>query len=247
MGAPALASAIGAFGAFAGLWLAGARKRARVLVPFSAGLLLGLVVFGIAPELVVESGWAASLAWTGAGYALLILVDRYIYPVCTSCAHDHDHDACSKELHGFAAPLLTAAALHSFLDGWSIATAQSAAPGLRLAIPLAVAMHKIPEGIALGGMLRVSMRSRTAAFGWSALAEGTTVVGAVAGLMAFPYLGSEWTIAPLGLAAGWLLFLAYHAMHEEAKREGTGPALLAAAAGATAAALLLRGAGALTR
>ena len=88
--------------------------------------------------------------------------NRYVYPVCPMCAHDHDHSACSTELHGFAGPLIVAAALHSFLDGWSIATVQLGVPlGLRVAVPLAIALHKLPEGIALGGILRASLRTRT--------------------------------------------------------------------------------------
>ena len=123
---PALATAVGLAGAALGLWLTGMRRRARVVVPFSAGVLLGVALFGLLPELAVEMGWAPSLALFAAGYVLLIAIDRYVYPVCPVCAHDHDHGACATELHGFAGPLLAAAALHCFLDGWSVATAQNA-------------------------------------------------------------------------------------------------------------------------
>src|SRR5204863_3284272 len=113
-----------------------------------------------------------------AGYGLLFLINRFVYPVCSTCAQDHDHDACGTELHGFAAPLILAAALHSFLDGWSVTTVQLAAPlGLRVAVPVAVALHKAPEGMALGGILRASVRSRVVALGWAALAEGSTLAG----------------------------------------------------------------------
>src|SRR5580658_2808192 len=104
------------------------RRRARVVVPFSAGVLLGVALFGLAPELASELGWARVLALAGGGYGLLLLVDRYVYPVCPTCAHDHDHRGCEAELHGFAAPLIAAAAMHSFLDGWSVATAQLSLP-----------------------------------------------------------------------------------------------------------------------
>ena len=64
-------------------------------------------------------------------------------------------------------PLIAAAAFHSFFDGWSVATIQLTVPlGLRVAVPLAVALHKAPEGVALGGILRASVHSRSAALGW---------------------------------------------------------------------------------
>ena len=233
---------VGLAGALLGVWLTGLPQRARVVVPFSAGVLLGVALFGLVPELATEIGWSISLVLFAAGYGALLLVNRYVYRVCPTCAHDHDHNACSTALHGFAGPLIAAAALHSLLDGWSIATVELTVPlGLRVAVPLAVALHKIPEGVALGGILRASVRSRTAAAGWAALAEGATLLGGALGLVAGPHLGSQWITYPLGIAAGWLFYLGYHAVHEETKRRGMTAAGSAALAGAAGAAVLMRG------
>jgi zinc transporter ZupT len=248
IGAPALATLVGLAGAAVGLWLTDAHRRSRVLVPFSAGVLLGVAAFGLIPELVHEIGWGPALTLALAGYGLLLSINRWVYPVCPTCSHDHDHNSCSTELHGFAAPLIGAAALHSFLDGWSVATVQLAAPlGLRVAVPIAVALHKAPEGIAIGAILRVSVKSRAAALAWSAVAEGTTLLGGVAGLRLGPQAGSAWITYPLGIAAGWICYLGYHAVHEEARRRGLRPALLSALCGVAAAALVQRGAEALLR
>src|SRR5437667_9632824 len=103
---PALATLVGISGAMLGLWLTGMRRRTRVVVPFSAGVLLGVAVFGLVPELATELGWLASGILFGGGYGALLLVNRFVYPVCPMCADDHDHSACSTELHGFAAPLI---------------------------------------------------------------------------------------------------------------------------------------------
>jgi zinc transporter ZupT len=245
---PALATAVGVAGAAVGVWLTGLRRRAQVVIPFSAGVLLGVALFGLLPEMASETGWLASGALFAAGYGLLFTVNRYAYPVCPSCAHDHDHNACATELHGFAGPLIAAAALHSFLDGWSVVAAQSAAPlGLRVAVPLAVALHKLPEGIALGGILSAAVKGRGAAMGWCVLAEGTTLAGGVLGLLMASHLGTGWTMYPLGITAGWLGYLGYHAVHEEWKRRGAAPAFLSALTGVAGAAAIQRGAEALFR
>jgi zinc transporter ZupT len=129
-----------------------------------------------------------------------------------------------------------------------VATTQLAAPlGLRVAVPLAVALHKIPEGIALGGILRASVKSRIGALGWSVAAEGSTLLGGAAGLWMAPRLGSQWTAYPVGITAGWLFYLGYHAVHEEWKRRGAAPAFLSAGAGALCGAFIQRGAEALFR
>jgi zinc transporter ZupT len=244
--APALATAVGLAGAVLGLWLTGLHQRSRIVVPFSAGVLLGVALFGLMPELAVEIGWPVSLLLFASGYGLLLVVNRFVYRVCPTCAHDHDHNACSTELHGFAGPLIAAAAIHSFLDGWSIATVQLTVPlGLRVAVPLAVALHKVPEGIALGGILRAAVGNRTKALAWAALAEGTTLLGGFLGLAMAPSLGTGWITYPLGIAAGWLFYLGYHAVHEEWKRRGPRAAAISAAAGVAGAAALQQGAEAL--
>lgn len=239
----ALATAVALTGAALGLWLTSLRHRARLVVPFSAGVLVGVSVFGLLPELSEEAGWAPSVLLFAVGWSMLFLINRYVYPVCPTCAHDHDHSSCDSELHGFAAPLAAGAALHCFLDGWGIAASQwSAAPGLRIAVPLAVALHKLPEGIALGGILIAAVKRRSVAFGWCALAEGATLLGGAAGLFMAPNLGTRWTIYPLGLTAGWLFFLGCHAVHEEWKRRGARPAFVSAGAGLVGAAVIQRGA-----
>jgi zinc transporter ZupT len=245
---PALAALVGCAGAALGIWLTGLRSRVAAVVPFSAGVLIGVALFGLLPELAEDSSWLLTLALCAGGYGLLLLINRYAYPICPSCAHDHDHSACGTELHGFAAPLIVAAALHSLLDGWSVAVVQHAAPlGLRVAVPIAIALHKVPEGIALGGVMRAAVPSRTVALLWCLLAEGATLAGGALALALAPHLGSMWTIYPLGLTAGWLVYLGYHAVHEEWKRKGAARASVSALAGGAAAALIQRGAEALLR
>ncbi len=241
--APILATVVGVAGAALGLRLTGVHRAARLVVPFTAGVLLGVPLFGLLPELAIELGWAQSLLLFAAGYGVLLLVNHFAYPVCPTCAHDHDHKGCATELHGFAIPLIAAAAMHSFLDGWSVATVQLAVPlGLRVAVPLAVALHKVPEGVALGGILRASVPKRTNAFAWCVLAEGSTLIGGAVGLGMAPYLGTKWIMYPLGVTAGWLFYLGYHAVHEEWKRRGAAPAFVSALGGMVGAAAIQRGA-----
>ncbi len=219
-------------------------------VPFIAGVLLGVALFGLLPELALEAGWGVSLLLFGAGYGLLIAVDRYVYDVCPTCSHSHNHGG---EIHGFAAPLLVAAAVHSFLDGWSVATSQAAGPlGLRVAVPLAVSLHKFPEGIALGGIVCAAMGSATLGLRMRALigcilAEGCTLAGAGLGLKLAPQLGEHWTVYPLGLTAGWIFYLGFHAVHEEWRRRGAAPAFVSALTGLAGAAAIQRGAEAFFR
>jgi zinc transporter ZupT len=207
---PLLATFVGVAGAALGIWLTGLRRHVRLVAPFSALVLVGVALFGLLPELVQEAGWLTSGALFLAGYGLMLLVGRFI---------GRHHDSGASDLPDFAGPLVAAAALHSFLDGWSVAAVQSAATlGLRVAVPLAVTLHKLPEGVALGGILRVSVERRGTAMGWCVLAEGATLAGGALALWMAPHLGTRWTTYPLGLTAGWLFYLGYHAVHEAWKQ-----------------------------
>ena len=70
--APALATAVGIAAASLGLWLTGLRQRARVVIPFSAGVLIGVALFGLLPELASEIGWPISVALFGVALSVVL-------------------------------------------------------------------------------------------------------------------------------------------------------------------------------
>ncbi len=225
-----------------GTWFATTPRASRVLIPFGAGLLVGMAVFGVLPEMTEHVGWPAALAVLFLGFSLLWVINRYVYPVCPSCAHGHDHGTCSIELHGFALPLVAAATLHSFMDGLAvIASRQEGAENLAMGVFLAVAVHKIPEGLAYGTILRAALRSRISALGWCAACQAPTILGGLLESEVASHLGAGWMMYPLALAGGSFLYLGFHAIHTDSKRRGVMPAFGTALTGAAGAALLLQG------
>ena len=225
--------------AAAGIWFGGRRKSSVRFVPLSGGVLLGVSLFWVLPEVAGRLGWAGAAAALVGGAALLLAIDRLVYPVCPTCSHSHDHDACQARLHGFAAPLVLAVGIHSFIDGVGIAVAQEPASGaLGRAVFWGLALHKIPEGLALGIMLRASLRTWLTALGWSLVAQVPMVAGGLIEAWVAPGLSESGIMLLLALAGGSFLFLGAHAVHGEWKREGALPAFLTACAGVAAAAVL---------
>ncbi len=146
--------------------------------------------------------WQGAVLWLAGGFALLAVIDRFVYPVCPACSHSHQHEECATRLHGFATPLLVAAALHSALDGWSAVAGQST--GFGLGLLGGIAIHKIPEGLALGVIARASLGSRASALAWCALAESATLAGAGLESVLAPHMNSQGLHALLALAGGKL-------------------------------------------
>jgi zinc transporter ZupT len=234
---PLLITAVAILSAAAGVWLTSLHSISRRLVPFSGGLLMGVALFWLVPEMAETLGWRGAIAWTMAGVAALALIDRYLYPVCPACSHSHDHDDCVTRLHGFAVPLLMAAAVHSLLDGWIAASAKEVVV-VAPALLLAVGFHKAPEGVALGVITRASVSSRTTALFWCALAESATLAGAGVESMLAPHLDTATLHALLALAAGSFLYLGGHAIHGELRRSGPAPAFWPALTGVAGSSVL---------
>jgi zinc transporter ZupT len=180
--------------------------RGRILVPVSGALLIGVALFGIAPELVRGAGWLATVGLAAAAYVALYLLDAQGHPLCPSESHGES----------FAASLAIATALHAFLDGWGLSVIGTAGTSSTGAVPAAffgaILLHKIPEGLALGAMLRASLPSLAGALALAAAAELMTVAGGLVGLWA---PRAAWVNYPLALALGAFIFLGAHALRGE--------------------------------
>ncbi len=209
---------------FLGVWLGSLPAFARRLASLNGGLLIGIATFWILPEVATNSNWSAALAWLTGGFALLFVIDRYIQPVCATCCHT------------VSTVLLLAAAAHCFLDGWLIQA--SLVPGqgqMSAGIIAGIILHKIPEGLALGVMLRSALKSERQALLASAAFQLVTWLGIVAEGYASPFIAPGLVQGLLALTGGGFLFLGYHAVHRAA------PVFGPAFAGALGAALVGQG------
>ena len=230
---------IATLGAVLGARLASVARLARRMLPFGAGVLIGVALFFLLPELAGFFHWTTAVGWFAAGFLLLGVIDRYVKSICPSCSHTHDHLRCGRPLHGFATPLLLAAAIHSLLDGWAIgAAAHTGSGNLGLALVAAIALHKIPEGIALGMLAQAALDSPVAALAGCAAAESATVAGAVLETSLASQLGAGGVHLLLALAGGAFLYLGYHAVHAEYRQTGAGPAFTPALTGVAGAAAI---------
>ncbi len=127
---------------------------------------------------------------------------------------------------GAIAPLLAATAVHCFLDGWSIrALGNTRTTGLALALGLA--LHKLPEGFALGWILRRAVESAGKAILLAVAVEALTVVAAyiepnvnASGATA---LGPWWTPGVLAVIAGSFLYFGFHVVIPERRKRGVIP------------------------
>ena len=214
-----LAFALAVFGGALGATLARSHRRLCALISLGAGTLLGVTLFAILPECFEALTWWVLLLAFGSGYALFFLITKYVFHVCPACAASHFDQATTHRFAEIAAAMMLALAIHCTVDGLAIAAGHEAhavnAPGgrvLAFSLVLAVCVHKIPEGLALGALLQGAGFSRGTTIFRVAAVESTTLLGGFAGLFLLRNVSEVWLAVLVAHAGGGFLFLAAHAI-----------------------------------
>src|SRR5205809_2677624 len=156
----ALAFSLAVIGGALGVSLGRSHRRLCALISLGAGTLLGVTAFAILPESFQAMSWWLVVLALGSGYGVFWLITRYVYHVCPACAASHFDEATTHRFSEIAGALMIALAVHCTADGIAIAAGHEAevahAPGgraLALSLVVAVCVHKVPEGLALGSLL----------------------------------------------------------------------------------------------
>ncbi len=216
----ALALAIG--GGVLGALLGSSHQRLCALISLGAGTLLGVTVFAIVPESLTALRWWGVMLAMGSGYAVFSVISKYIYHVCPACAASHFDEAAAHHFSEIASVMMLALAIHCMADGVALAAGHEAeashAPGgraLDLSLIVAICVHKVPEGLALGALLLGAGYNRAQTLLRVAAVESTTLLGAVLGWAFLHRISTFWLDATVAHVGGGFLFLAVHALFGE--------------------------------
>jgi len=202
-----LAVAGGTMSAMAGL----SHQRLCALISLAAGTLLGVTVFSILPESWETMNWWELALAFGSGYVVFWFISKYVYHVCPACAASHFDEATTHRFSEIASALVIALAIHSTMDGVALVAGheagghphgQAMAARLDLSLLLAVCVHKVPEGLALGALLMGAGFQRAKTVVWVAAVESTTLLGGVLGVFFLRDISAFWLAAVLAHAGG---------------------------------------------
>ncbi len=205
----------GALGASVGT----SHKRLCALISLGAGTLLGVTVFAILPECWAGLTWWGLLGALASGYLLFAVISKYVYHVCPACAASHFDEATTHRFSEIAAAMMLALAIHCTADGIAIAAGREAQAAnvaggrvLDLSLVMAICVHKVPEGLALGALLLGAGLSRSGVMIRVASVEATTLLGGLLGWLFLQRISAVWLDAVVAHVGGGFLFLAIHAV-----------------------------------
>lgn len=110
------------------------------LVAMAAGIFAGTVVIEIAPDVAKDKGWLFAIAWIAFGFGVWWVLKR----------------ATNYFTHVHSLAIITTLAfwLHSSLEGTATALSFSAGAAVGLAVAFGMALHLLPEFLALLGLMK---------------------------------------------------------------------------------------------
>src|SRR5881227_336650 len=192
------------------------------LISFAAGTLLGVTIFAILPESFGACPWWAVLLALITGYALFFFISKHVHHVCPACAASHFDADATRHFSEIATALIVALAIHSTTDGLVLGI-QGETPAMdvtKWSLFSALCIHKVPEGLALGSLLIGAGLHRTAALGWVAAVESTTLIGGVIAYFFLTNISTFWLGLIMAHVGGGFIYLAIHAVLGEMLKHG---------------------------
>lgn len=185
------------------------RSYLKYFVALGSGFMLATAIHEMLPVAFAQAGDDA-MFWVLVGYLLVHFFEHAIAP------HFHygeeTHPGEFVQAHRSYSVLL-GLIIHTFFDGIAIASSFQVSNWLGWIVFLAVFLHKIPEGFTVSSVMLASGRSRSVAWGASAVLGASTLAGVLL-LFVLPR-----GVAALPLAAGVTIYVAASDLIPEVNRE----------------------------
>jgi len=181
-------------------------------IGFSTGIMILVSVFELIPETHYAIGAAATVQIVAFGAFFLWLANLLL-------PHTHlvrEHGLADTRLVRSVSLVVGGLILHDVPEGFAMANAYLASPSLGLLVALAIALHNLPEELAMA-VPAVTVRSRRFLLQAAVLSALAEPLGAVLGLLAVaadPSLNAYF----MAFAAGAMIFISIHELIPMAQR-----------------------------
>jgi len=189
------------------------------LLSFAAGVMISIVCFGLVPKAFELSGIIVLISGLVIGAVIVMGLNRFVDIITgqndLKVHHTHEELYHEKQLiHNPTGMLrsgmlmLFAIALHNVPEGIAIGAGGSYSFRLGFLLTLMIALHNIPEGMAISAPLLAGGINKLKVIIFTALAGSTTLLGGLIGI----FIGSisQFAIAlSLSAAGGAMLYIVF--------------------------------------
>ena len=192
-------------------------KITSILLAFAGGIMLAITFFDLIPEsLNLGDIWVTAL---GIVWAIIILyfIDYFINKknlprnkmkaqVLSLILKDGKQENKNSHLFKTGMIMFLAIALHDLPEGLAIGTITASESKMAITLTILIALHNIPEGMAISVPLVASGAKKSTAIFLSILSGSATVLGGILGLW-LGGINSTLTAFSLSLAGGAMLYV----------------------------------------
>ncbi len=188
------------------------KKMMATLLGFAGGIMIAVSVFELMPE---AHAFSDSLPVVIVGFLLgcgmMYLLDIFL-PHAHMSEPDHltiendEHFHATRKVLRTGYLIFFGIALHNVPEGLAIGAGLEASPELGLAIALAIGLHNVPEGLAVAGPLKAGGLSNLKVILFTLGAGLMTVVGTSIGLLIFG-ISTVLIGGSLAFAAGAMVYI----------------------------------------
>lgn len=166
------AAAANVAGAAAVAWRANWSVRAlETVIALAAGFMVSVAMLDMLPHAFAAGGATAAAVALG-GFLAVHLTQH------TLATHFHFGEETHAVSHAVSLSALVGLLMHTIVDGVAIASATEVSAGMGALVFLAIALHKLPEGLAIASLFLAAGAGRRRAFGAALLLGAATVFGA---------------------------------------------------------------------
>lgn len=186
-----------------GLFALKFRDKLHLILGFSAGAVVGVALFELAPESVELATKSFSISATTSliaiGFIIFLVLDRLL----SFHAHADEAQCENKKHHSYHGAVTLA--IHSFLDGLGIGLAFKVSSSVGLVVALAVLAHDFSDGINTVNYILKNKGESKSAFRWLIVDAIAPVIGI---LSTFFFSVSESTLGLiLAVFCGFFLYI----------------------------------------
>jgi len=209
---------------FGGLFAVKFRNKLHLIMGFTAGVLLGVVMFEIFPEIinlirVQNFNVTEAMVALVVGFLVFHILEKFVL-----IHHSHEEDYPEHKHPHVGVLSAVALAAHSFMDGVGIGLGFQINPAIGLLVAIAVISHDFTDGMnTVSLMLNNNNTTRNAKI-FLLLDAATPVLGAISTL--FFRISPHVLVLYLAFFAGFLLYIGASDILPEAHSKHSSPKLI---------------------
>ncbi|MCL1806942.1 MAG: ZIP family metal transporter [Oscillospiraceae bacterium] len=185
---------------------------------FAAGVMIGIVCFGLMPEAMLLTNTPIAVAGLVLGIAVILILNRIVDFVTHTGKKLHEtagglyhadpiiHN--KKALLRSGLTMMIAISLHNIPEGMAIGAGGSYDISLGAMLAVMITLHNIPEGMAIAAPLLGGGLSRGKTVLLTTLSGSTTLIGGVIGVL-FGSLSDTAVSLSLAVAGGAMLYIVF--------------------------------------